>query len=96
MSEEIAVGVAVVTADGRELGHVKEVAESAFLVDAPRQLDYWLDKELVTKTGADRLELNIVDSDLGAYKMDRPHDHNEFRAQVPQQLDPNTVRGRTY
>ena len=80
------------TANGGELGRVKEVSESAFLVDAPRQFDFWLEKGLAKEATAERVDLAITEQDLGAYKMDRPQDHNAFRADVPHSADPATVR----
>jgi hypothetical protein len=92
MAAEIVVGATVITSDGRELGRVKKVEPSAFLVDAPRQIDYWLECTLAKDVTAERLHLTIAEGDLGSYKMDKPYDHNEFRASVPQKLDPSTVR----
>jgi hypothetical protein len=83
----------VVTADGDELGRVKEVSESAFLVNAPRQFDYWLESSLAKEATAARVDLTISQRDVGAYKMDRPQDHNEFMANVPDSADPANVRG---
>ncbi|MBX7110710.1 MAG: hypothetical protein K1X87_02550 [Dehalococcoidia bacterium] len=92
MAQEITVGAEVVTADGRTLGKVKTVQESAFQVDAPRQFDYWLEATLVKASSAERLELAFNESDLGGYKMDRPFDHNGFREGAPQHLHPDSVR----
>jgi hypothetical protein len=92
---KISIGATVVTVDGLELGQVKKVEESAFLVDAPRQFDYWLQTTLAVAATDERVELTITQADLGAYKMDNPNDHNEFRANVPQNLQPETIRGST-
>jgi hypothetical protein len=92
MAAEIVVGAEVVTADGQTLGKVKTVRESAFQVDAPRQLDYWLDANLVKAATAQRVELGFNQSDLGGYKMDNPFDHNAFRDNVPDSLKPDAVR----
>jgi hypothetical protein len=92
MELEIVVGATVATTDGRELGRVKKVEAVAFQVDAPRQLDYWLQTTLAKSATAERVELTISESDLGSYKMDNPHDHNEFQASVPEKLRPATVR----
>jgi hypothetical protein len=91
-TEEIVVGAEVVTADGQALGRVKAVEPTAFQVDAPRQLDYWLEATLVKAVSAERLELAFNHSDLGGYKMDRPFDHNAFRDQIPDNLKPDAVR----
>ena len=92
MAEEITVGAKVVTTDGKSLGHVKQVEPSAFLIDAPKQFDYWLENGLVKECTAETLQLTIAESELGGYKMDRPYDHNEFRASTPEKLQPSTVR----
>lgn len=42
-------GQRVVTADGEELGSVKEVAPLSFKVDAPMALDYWLPIDAVVQ-----------------------------------------------
>ena len=87
MADEIQVGAEVVTADGRKLGKVKTIEGKAFLVDAPRQLDYWLEKTLVKEAKAERVELVIAQGDLTAYKMDNPNDHNAFQEQSQQERD---------
>ena len=87
MADEIQVGAEVVTADGRKLGKVKKLEGKAFLVDAPRQLDYWLEKTLVKASTAERAELTIKQGDLGGYKMDNPNDHNAFHERSQQELD---------
>jgi hypothetical protein len=56
------------TADGRAVGRVKEVNADKFLVDAPLQLDYWLDSSLVAKGDRERVTLTLNESDLGAYE----------------------------
>lgn len=92
MADEIVVGAAVVTADGETLGTVKTVQESAFQVDAPRALDYWLESTLVKASTAARLDLAFNHSELGGYKMDKPFDHNAFREGAPKHLGPDAVR----
>ena len=44
---EIKVGATVITSDNATLGHVAEVREGAFRVDAPRAFDYWLAENIV-------------------------------------------------
>ncbi|MEO8538763.1 MAG: hypothetical protein ABI577_03415 [bacterium] len=92
MPDQVVVGATVVTNDAKEIGRVKEVGDSAFLVDAPRQFDYWLELTLMKAATADRVELAIAESELSSYKMDRPNDHNGFREDVPNALKPGTVR----
>jgi hypothetical protein len=76
--ESIEVGAEVVTADGQALGRVKHTSPSAFQVDAPRQQDYWLETTIVKNSSSLRVELLIEQSQIGAYKMDRPHDLSAF------------------
>jgi rRNA processing protein Gar1 len=42
------IGALVYSADGDELGKVKEVAGSAFKVDAAMEPDYWLSSEYIS------------------------------------------------
>src|SRR5262245_16899147 len=92
LAEGIVVGALVATSDGRELGRVKEVSETAFLVDAPRQFDFWLEKSIAQEATSERVSLGIAEGDLGAYKMDKPQDHNEFKAAVREPAKPSNVR----
>jgi hypothetical protein len=92
LADKVVVGASVATADGRELGHVKQVEASAFLIDVPLHFDYWLEVNLVKEASAERVVLAIAESDLGGYKMDRPYDHNEFKAAVPDRLQTATMR----
>ena len=92
MTIEIAVGSAVFTSDGHQLGHVKKVEQSAFLIDVPKAFDYWLERTLIKEASADRVDLTVPEGELGGHKMDRPYDHNEFKAEVPERLKPAAVR----
>jgi hypothetical protein len=93
MTVDILVGAHVVTSDGQELGKVKQVEPSAFHLDVPHHADYWLESALVASVTDGRLELSIEASQVGAYKMDRPHDHNQFQAGTPSEMDRATVQG---
>ena len=92
MAVEIVAGAAIFTSDGKELGKVKKVEPTAFQVDAPRALDYWLEATLVAEATEGRIKLSIADSELGGYKMDRPFDHNGFREAPPASLDRGAVQ----
>ncbi|MGE0598279.1 MAG: hypothetical protein AB7J35_00450 [Dehalococcoidia bacterium] len=92
MPEQITLGANVVTSDGKQLGRVKELTEKAFRVDAPRQFDYWLFSSLAGEVTGEQVTLTVTESELGAYKMDNPHDHNEFMAEVPDKMKPGNVR----
>ena len=70
--EALAVGARVVTADGAELGTVKEVRGPAFKVDAPLQPDYWLGTACIATTGAGEVRLTITRAQLGEAKVTGP------------------------
>ncbi len=92
MAAEIVDGAAVFTSDGKEIGKVKKVEATAFHVDAPRALDYWLESTLVAEATESRLDLSIAESEVAGYKMDRPFDHNGFREAPPASLDRGAVQ----
>jgi hypothetical protein len=56
MSIEVTIGATVATSDGRQIGKVKKIEKEAFLVDAPRQLDYWLHTTLAKEATKERVE----------------------------------------
>ena len=93
MAREINVGTWVFTADGKELGRVKAVADEEFLVDAPLARDYWLERSLVQSASDARIELVVTNADLAGYKMDRPHDADGFHQKVPN-TEASAVRDR--
>ncbi|MHB8576961.1 MAG: PRC-barrel domain-containing protein [Dehalococcoidia bacterium] len=68
------IGCPVYTADGDEIGHVKEVRGRVFKVDAPLRPDYWLSRESIGATRSNGVTL-IVDKDhLGDAKVAAPED----------------------
>ncbi len=95
MAAEIIVGAKVLTSDSQELGKVKKLEGAAFLVDAPRKLDFWLQNTIVKSGDAEALQLSVAEGDLGGYKMDNPNDHNAFHESLARDLDPNVVRANT-
>lgn len=95
MTEEITVGSSVWTSDGKELGRVKNVEESAFQVDVRLASDYWLERTIIKAIAVERIDLSVAESELGGYKMDRPHDPNGFHEGLSTAAEPETVRGRT-
>lgn len=94
MTTSINTGAKVFTTDGKELGSVKEVESNAFLVNAPKQFDYWLQSSIVIAASAERVELSISEADLNNYKMDNANDHNAFREKLADHLDPASVRAQ--
>ena len=83
MTAELTIGSFVVSSNGREIGRVKKVVESAFLVDAPLALDYWLERTLVREANEERVTLAIEHESVGQYKMDRPNDLDGFHEARP-------------
>jgi hypothetical protein len=74
----INVGTPVVTADGKELGKVKEVSGSCFKVDAPMRPDYWLGSDLASNMSGGIIHLTISEEMLDEAKMDSPEDHSGY------------------
>ena len=66
------VGARVVTADGDELGKVKEVAGRCFKVDASMQPDYWLGTDAVASSSGTEVRLAIPKDRVGDLKTDGP------------------------
>jgi rRNA processing protein Gar1 len=69
------LGARVVTADGDELGKVKEVSGTCFKVDASMQPDYWLGSDCVTSSTGAEVRLSIRKDQVGDAKVDGP-DHS--------------------
>ena len=67
------VGTPVVASDGKELGRVKEVADSYLKVDVRWARDYWLSFEDVLSADSVKTLLIIPSDQISAYKRDRPH-----------------------
>jgi hypothetical protein len=65
-------GARVVTADGEELGTVKEVAGSCFKVDVSMQPDYWLSRDTIAGGSAMDVRLTITKDRVGDFKVDGP------------------------
>ncbi len=68
----VTAGMRVSTADGVDLGEVKEVTDTQFKVNAFYQPDYWLDLSLVASVHGALVTLAIPREDLAAYRHDDP------------------------
>jgi rRNA processing protein Gar1 len=66
------LGARVVTADGNELGKVKEVVGTCFKVDASMQPDYWLGTDTVASSSSAEVRLAIAKDRVGDLKTDGP------------------------
>jgi hypothetical protein len=66
------VGARVVTADGEELGTIKEVVGGCFKVDAAMQPDYWLGSDCIASTTTSDVRLGITQEQVDSAKIDAP------------------------
>lgn len=76
------VGTRVLTADGDELGKVKEIAGTCFKIDASMQPDYWLGSDAIASAGATDVRLVITKSQVGDAKIDGPEHSGVHRHAV--------------
>jgi len=75
------IGKQVMTADGKELGKVKEISGGCFKIDAPLAPDYWLSTDTVSDATTSVLRLSLTRDGLDNAKIDGPqhtgyHRHN--------------------
>ena len=66
------IGARVMTSDGTELGHVKEVSGMLFKIDAPMQHDYWLRTDLIVTNTDGGIRLSVNQEALDTVKQDAP------------------------
>jgi len=69
--------MAIRTADGAELGHVKQLGPLSFKVDAPMSIDYWLPYECVVQVGGPESEeasTTFMRDHLADHVVDAPDD----------------------
>jgi hypothetical protein len=76
------VGAKVITADGQELGKVKELDGECIKIDAPMQPDYWLAADVIDLATPAVVQLLIAKDDIGdAIDNGREHSgHHVHRA----------------
>jgi hypothetical protein len=77
-----AIGGRVVTADGEELGTVREVADRCFKVDVAMQPDYWLGTDTIEQATGNEVRLNILKDRVGDFKLDGPEHSGVHRHTV--------------
>lgn len=65
-----ALGIAVITADGTEIGRIKEVNGDCFKVDAPFQSDYWLATDAIGTATDQDVRLTLSRDELDQAKVD--------------------------
>jgi hypothetical protein len=68
-STEFEIGYEVVTADGKSIGTVGEVAEDRFKVDRRLFSDYWLANEYVDHVAGGIVQLIVTKEGLSAAKV---------------------------
>jgi hypothetical protein len=62
-------GARVVSADGKQLGVVKDAREDRFLVDVRWAPDYWLGVETVDNASEDIVQLFVTKQAVGSAKL---------------------------
>ena len=74
MMSNVTIGAPVRTADGKELGKVKEVVGGCFKVDAPMQPDYWLATDTISDNSASNSVVTLIlgNDELNDAKQDGP------------------------
>jgi len=65
-------GQLVITADGFDLGRVKETSETHFKVDAPLRLDYWLARDDIAMVRNGVVVMRFDEADLQAHLVAHP------------------------
>ncbi len=65
-------GTRVVTADGEELGKVREVTGTCFKVDVSMQPDYWLGTDTIERVTPSEVRLSIIKDKVGDFKVNGP------------------------
>jgi hypothetical protein len=65
------LGARVVTADGEELGTVKETRSDAFKVDAAMKPDYWLGCDFIQDSTTNSVQLSVTEDRLDSAKIER-------------------------
>ena len=71
------VGTRVMTADGKDLGTVKEVSGACFKVDVPMRPDYWLASDCIASSSGGQVRLSVTKDHLDTAKVEGP-DHTGY------------------
>lgn len=96
MQHELTIGSHVYTIDEENLGRVKNVKGDAFQLDVSHHSDYWLDFASVRSANSERVTVTFKKSELGAYRLDHPHDAGVQQEKLPRSIEPETMRGRNF
>jgi hypothetical protein len=65
-------GSTVITADGQELGTVKDVTETSFKVDVEMARDYWLNRDTIVASDSHFVKVNFNSTALDDHKLSEP------------------------
>ena len=65
-----AVGARVISADGHELGTVRQVSTDCFQVDAPMKPDYWVGSSWIASNGEQEVQLALSEDRIGEAKLE--------------------------
>jgi hypothetical protein len=68
-STTVVAGARVISADGKQLGVVKDVRVDRFLVDVRWAPDYWLGTETVDNASQDIVQLFVPKQGIGSAKL---------------------------
>ena len=97
-SAAVSVGARVISADGKQLGVVKDAQADRFLVDVRWAPDYWLGTETIDNLTDELVQLVITKEAVGAAKLrhevDGPGLNKEaesFNGPAPQNRPPPTL-----
>jgi hypothetical protein len=66
---ELEIGAKVVTADGKQIGTVREIGDDRFRVERRLFPDYWLANEYVDDVTGGIVQLIVTKEGLGAAKL---------------------------
>lgn len=96
MQHELAIGLHVFTADNEDLGKVKQVQGDAFKLDVSHHADYWLDCADILSATTERVTMSFTKDNLGAHRLDHPHDVGVAQERLARSIEPETARGRNF
>lgn len=68
-SSELEIGAKVVTADGKQIGTVREIGGDSFKVERRLLPDYWLGNEYVDDVAGGIVQMIVTKEGLGAAKL---------------------------
>ncbi len=69
---DLTTGCPVFTADGVQLGDIKEVRPDSFKLDTAWRPDYWLLRSTVETASDERVTLGLTEADVKRERMPRP------------------------